>query len=89
MRTISVEDMKAGFDDVIAGVHDDPVRVQEDGRDVAIILSPDLYDFLLKEPPVSVNPRIAALFKRSVMERGQVYRALAKYEAEHPESEED
>jgi hypothetical protein len=89
MRTISVETIKAEFDEVIASLEDNPTRVQEDGRDVAILLSPDLYDFLLTAPPVSVNPVVAALFKRSVVERGRVYRALAKYETEHPESEED
>ena len=88
MRTISVETIKAEFDEVIASLEDNPTRIQVDGRDVAIILSPDLYDFLLTAPPASVNPVIAALFKRSVVERGQVYRALAKYEAEHPESDE-
>lgn len=80
---------QAEFDEVIASVQNDPIRVQENGSDVAIILSPDLYDFLLKEPPASVNPRIAALFKRSMVERRQVYRALAKYEAEHPETDDD
>ena len=84
MKSISVEDIKAGFDEVITGVQDDPVRVQADGRDVAIILSPDLYAFLLKEPPADVRSRVAALYKRSVVERGRLYRALAKYESEHP-----
>ena len=89
MRTISVETIQAEFDDVIAAVQDDPVRVQEDGRDVAIILPPNLYEFLLKEPPPSLNPKIAALFKRSVVEWHRVYQALAQYEAKHPESEEE
>ena len=86
MRTMRIEDAVAAFDKVLDALEDSPVRLERDGKDVAVMLSPALYEVLLAEPPAGLTPRLAALLKRSLVERAELYRALARYEAEHPKS---
>jgi len=89
MRTIRIEDAALAFDQVLDAIQDAPMRLQRDGKDVAVMLSPALYEMLLAEPPTELTPRLATLFKRSLVERAEVYRALARYKAERPKSADD
>lgn len=89
VQTISVDEIATKFDEVIAMAQRSPVHVQGDGRDVAVVLAPELYELLIATPPKEVNATVAALFKRSIVDRAEVYRALARYEADHPEPKND
>lgn len=86
MRTIDARDIQKQFEDVIGSLEKNgPISVQSNGRDVAVILSPALLATLLEQSPEGVNPQVAALFKKSLVDRWQVYAGLRQYEVDHPE----
>ena len=86
MKTIDVKDAAAEFDRVLELVQDAPLHIQDNGKDVAVILSIAQYDALAGTAgPDRVRPIIKKLFAASVERRGAVYEALARYEADHPE----
>ncbi|MDB5612443.1 MAG: Antitoxin [Devosia sp.] len=88
MQITSLSGVQADLDAAVAKSQTAPLHIQNSsGVDVAIMLSPDLYSFLLKPAPEGVRPLVAALYKQSIAKHGQVYRALAKYEREHREEE--
>jgi prevent-host-death family protein len=79
MKTIDVKDAAAEFDLVLERVQDAPLHIQDNGKDVAVVLSIAQYDALAgTASPDRVRPP-------SVEKQGAVYEALARYEAEHPE----
>ena len=86
MRTISKAEATRGFEELLLRVQDEPVLVRDGARDVAVVISPEAFDRLLaRRQTGSPNPLIMKLFREGVAERGAVYKALAQWEAEHPE----
>jgi hypothetical protein len=57
----------------------EPVRIQKNGRDVAVVLSPEQYATLVEDSRApKVNPLIITLHGESIKRWGKVYEALAK-----------
>lgn len=79
MAAISATDAKNRFGQVLEAVRSEPVHVQKNGRDVAVILSPEEYRRLQENASKpAVNPLVMKLHKESVERFGKVYEALAK-----------
>lgn len=79
MAIISATDAKNKFGQVLEMAQAEPVRVQKNGRDVAIVLSAEQYAALQAEnAKPKVRPAIEELMARSVDRRKSLYEALAK-----------
>lgn len=79
MSEITATDAKNRFGQVLEMAQAEPVRIQKNGRDVAIVISPEHYGKLVagsNEP--RVNPLVVKLHGDSVKRWGKVYEALAK-----------
>jgi prevent-host-death family protein len=79
MAAITATDAKNKFGQVLEMAQAEPVRIQKNGRDVAIVLSPEQYGALLaqSEGP-KVRPVVEALMAKSIERRRSLYEALAK-----------
>ncbi len=64
-------------------LRDGPIHVLQDGVDVAVLLSPADYQALLARGRI-VRPQVRKLLEQSIRKHGEVYVALARWEAEHP-----
>jgi prevent-host-death family protein len=76
---ISATDAKNRFGELLEEARKGPVHVQKNGRDVAVVISPEeyaRYQEALKKS--GVNPLIARLHEESHARWGKVYEALAK-----------
>ena len=78
MKTFSASDAKNRFGQLIDMVQAAPVRVQRQGRDVAIIMSPEEFRRLAEAARDKVNPAVERLHAESAMRWASVYEALAK-----------
>jgi len=79
MAEITATDAKNRFGQVLEMAQAEPVRIQKNGRDVAIVLSPEQYAQLVAQSNATrVNPLIVKLHGESVKRWGKVYEALAK-----------
>lgn len=79
MAAITATDAKNKFGQVLEMAQAEPVRIQKNGRDVAIVLSPEQYGALVEQSAAPrVNPLIVKLHGESVKRWGKVYEALAK-----------
>lgn len=79
MAEISATDAKNRFGQMLEMAQAGPVRIQKNGRDVAVVLSPEQYSALQREGSAPrVNPLIQKLHKDSLGRWGKVYEALAK-----------
>ena len=79
MANITATEAKNKFGQVLEMAQAEPVRIQKNGRDVAIVLSPEQYGALIAEQNAPrVNPLIVKLHGESVKRWGKVYEALAK-----------
>jgi len=79
MAEITATDAKNRFGQVLEMAQAEPVRIQKNGRDVAIVLSAEQYAALVSESNAPrVNPLIVKLHGESVKRWGKVYEALAK-----------
>lgn len=79
MAAITATDAKNRFGQVLEMAQAEPVRIQKNGRDVAIVLSPEQYESLVQDSaPPRVNPLIVKLHGESVKRWGKVYKALTK-----------
>ena len=76
---ISATNAKNRFGEVLETVRAQPVHIQKNGRDVAVMVSPEEYARLTTaaETP-KVRPAIEALLQRSIERRKSLYEALAK-----------
>jgi prevent-host-death family protein len=77
MVEITATDAKNRFGQVLEMARTAPVRIQKNGRDVAVVLSPEEYARLSTEAP-KVQPIVETLMARSVARRRSLYEALAK-----------
>ena len=79
MAEITATDAKNRFGQVLEMAQAEPVRIQKNGRDVAVMLSPEQYRALVEQSNAPrVNPLIAKLHAESIKRWGKVYEALAK-----------
>ncbi len=78
MSSITATDAKNKFGQVLEMAQAEPVRIQKNGRDVAIVLSPEQYGALVAQNTAKVRPIIETLMARSIERRKSLYEALAK-----------
>lgn len=79
MAEISATDAKNKFGEVLEMARKEPVRIQKNGRDVAVMLSAEEYQRLAADSAAPrVNPLVVKLHRESVKRWGKVYEALAK-----------
>jgi prevent-host-death family protein len=79
MSEITATDAKNRFGQVLEMAQAAPVRIQKNGRDVAVVLSAEEYGKLLAQAgTVKVRPIVEKLMARSIEKRRSLYQALAK-----------
>jgi antitoxin Phd len=78
MKTITATDAKNRFGQLIDMAQFEPVRVQRQGRDVAIVLSPEEFRRLSEAASGKVSPAVERLHAASAKRWAKVYEALAK-----------
>ncbi|GLQ10204.1 hypothetical protein GCM10007913_21360 [Devosia yakushimensis] len=80
---LTAEQAMADLDKAIEATANGPVQIESDGKDVAVLLSPEQYAALAG--PVARVPRaeLERLMATSMERHGSIYRALAKWEAEN------
>jgi len=78
MKAFTATDAKNRFGELIDMAQSGPVRVQRQGRDVAVILSPDEFRRLSEAAGGRVSPAVQRLHAESAKRWAKVYEALAK-----------
>ena len=78
MNTITATDAKNRFGELIDMAQSEPVRVQRQGRDVAVVLSPEEFRRLSEAASGKVRPAVEKLHAESARRWARVYKALAK-----------
>ena len=79
MAEISATDAKNKFGQVLEMAQAGPVRIQKNGRDVAVVLSAEQYAALQQAGTIpKIRPAIEELMARSVKRRKSLYEALAR-----------
>jgi len=79
MAEMSATDAKNKFGQMLDMAQAEPVRIQKNGRDVAVVLSAEQYAALQASGSAPrVRPAIEELMSRSVKRRKSLYEALAK-----------
>lgn len=79
MSSITATDAKNKFGQVLEMAQAEPVRIQKNGRDVAIVLSPEQYGALVAQSTTpKVRPMVETLMARSIERRKSLYEALAR-----------
>lgn len=79
MSAMTATDAKNRFGQLLELARTEPVHVQKNGRDVAVVISPE--EFERYQEAIArggVNPLIARLHEESHARWGKVYEALAK-----------
>ncbi|HTN60290.1 MAG TPA: type II toxin-antitoxin system Phd/YefM family antitoxin [Devosia sp.] len=77
MSEMSATDAKNKFGQLLEMAQAEPVRIQKNGRDVAVVLSPEQFSAMAGQAP-KVRPIIETLMARSIERRRSLYEALAK-----------
>jgi prevent-host-death family protein len=78
MKSFSASDAKNRFGHLIDMAQAAPVRVQRQGRDVAIVMSPEEFRRMAEAARGRVNPAVERLHAESAARWASVYEALAK-----------
>ncbi|MBA3448046.1 MAG: type II toxin-antitoxin system Phd/YefM family antitoxin [Pseudaminobacter sp.] len=78
MKTIAATGAKNHFGELIGMAQSEPVRVQRQGRDVAVVLSPEEFRRLSEAASGKVSPAAERLHAESARRWAKVYEALAK-----------
>ena len=78
MKTLAATDAKNRFGELIDMAQAEPVRVQRQGRDVAVVLSPEEFRRLSEAASGRVIPAVQRLHAESARRWAKVYEALAK-----------
>lgn len=69
------------FDDIEARIEHQPVHVEHEGVELAVVLSPTRYrELLMRGRSGGTNPVVMELLDQSIKRHGAIYRALAEYE---------
>ena len=77
MKTLTATDARNRFGELIDMAQVGPVRVQRQGRDVAVVLSPAEFRRLSEAASGRVNPAVERLHAESAKRWAKVYAALA------------
>lgn len=77
MAEMTATDAKNRFGELLEIARQEPVHIQKNGRDVAVMVSAEDYQRLTNGVS-RVNPLVAKLHAESVARWGKVYEALAK-----------
>jgi antitoxin Phd len=78
MKSFSASDAKNRFGQLLDMAQAGPVRVQRQGRDVAIVMSPEEYRRMAEAARGRGNPAVEKLHRESATRWARVYEALAK-----------
>lgn len=78
MNKFTASDAKNRFGRVLELAQSEPVRIQKNGRDVAIVLSPEEFRRLAEAGRREPSPAVRALHEKSAERWAAVYEALAK-----------
>jgi antitoxin Phd len=78
MKILSASVAKNRFGELIDMAQSEPVRVQRQGRDVAVVLSPEEFRRLSEAAGGKVSPAVRKLHAESAKRWARVYQALAK-----------
>lgn len=78
MRTLAASSAQENFSELLDMAQSEPVRLQEQGRDIAIVLSPQEFRRLSEAAQARINPLVETLHAESVERWAEVYKALAK-----------
>ena len=79
MAEISATEAKNKFGELLEIARKEPVWIQKNGRDVAVMLSAEEYAGLKERAEaVKVRPLVEKLLARSIDKRATLYEALAK-----------
>ena len=78
MKIIAASAAKNRFGELIDMAQSGPVRVQRQGRDVAVVLSPEEFRRLSEAASGKVSPAVQRLHADSAKRWSKVYEALAK-----------
>jgi prevent-host-death family protein len=79
MAEMSATDAKNKFGQLLEMAQAEPVRIQKNGRDVAIVVSPEQFRVLeANSRSTKVRPVIEELMARSIERRKELYEALAR-----------
>ena len=78
MKSFSASDAKNRFGQLLDLAQAEPVRVQRQGRDVAIVMSPEEYRRMADAARGKLNPAVEKLHAESARRWARVYEALAK-----------
>ena len=78
MKSFSASDAKNRFGQLIDMAQAGPVRVQRQGRDFAIVMSPEEFRRMAEAARGRVNPVVERLHAESAARWASVYEALAK-----------
>jgi prevent-host-death family protein len=79
MAAMTATEAKNRFGQALEMAQAGPVHVQKNGRDVAVLISPEEYKQLREAASKpTINPIVAKLHEESVRRYGKVYEALAK-----------
>jgi prevent-host-death family protein len=78
VKTFTATDAKNRFGELIDMAQAEPVRVQRQGRDVAVVLSPEEFRRLSEAARGKVSPAVQRLHATSAQRWAKVYEALAK-----------
>ena len=79
MPNMTATDAKNRFGQLLEMARTEPVHIRKNGRDVAIVLSPEEHARLVAQAEApKVRPAVEALLQRSVDRHKSLYEALAK-----------
>jgi prevent-host-death family protein len=79
MAEMTATEAKNKFGQLLEMARSEPVRIQKNGRDVGVVLSPEQYEALVErasEP--KVRPLVEQLLAKSIERRKSLYEALAR-----------
>ncbi len=79
MGTMSATDAKNKFGQLLEMARTEPVRIQKNGRDVGVLVSPEQFAAMETQSAApAARPAIEELMQRSMSRRKSLYEALAK-----------
>ena len=80
MAKMTATEAKNKFGQMLEMARTEPVRIQKNGRDVGVVLSPEDYQELVRQVrrDDKVNPAVRKLHAKAVSRWSKVFEALAK-----------
>lgn len=80
---LTVKQAVTEFDRVIAATSEGPVFIESEGKDVAVLLSPEQHAALAARAARMPRTELERIMAASIARHGSVYAALARWEAEN------